>query len=169
MKKLFAFALAASSVALVSAPAMALPTNDALTVELEFVPSGVSVEENVGTITCFPPIPDVDAHGFQVCEYPCKWEISFGGVTLSNSNLYLNETQVDGINDCDVNSMDFVDSDLSLAAPSTGFTIAFQKKGIARLAAGEAGPEDAPGNAGNVVFGTIRFVTGATYSFELFN
>jgi len=161
MNKVFTFALALSSIAFVSAPALALPVNTPFEVSLDFN-DGAYRDITVGSITFRTPVFDsVSADYQEACRYIGQWTVAPGVST--SANFFIDEIKINGFDDCEYNSYTFVETDLMLAgnyAVSYGFDVAFQKRKIVRLVAGE--DDDSP-----EVHGSIKFANGATYSLEL--
>lgn len=160
MKNLFPAALVLASFALVPASAFALPLGETFDISLDRgTPYGVQ-EYPVGTWRILPTFPtdvtDPTTYA-EACQYIVKW--TNYSYLPSTTNLYLNELEADGLNDCDDAGSGFVTSEILLAPgpANKGFDVGQIKQTVNFLSVGEQyGSKD--------LYGTIVLNYGAVYS-----
>jgi hypothetical protein len=161
MKKLLSLAFACVSVALVPASATAMPVGTTFDASLDFGDANGVVEQSVGTWTFLPSFPaDSYNYGLSACRYRVSWK---NAATLSKTtNIFLDELQPVGENDCDTNQASFITTSFVLAygAANFGFDPTQQRKPVNLVIVSESskGDDDLHG---------LIVVGGVPYSLEL--
>jgi hypothetical protein len=161
MKKLLSLAFACVSVALVPASATAMPVGTTFNASLDFGDANGVVEQSVGTWTFLPSFPaDSYNYGLSACRYRVAWK---NDATLSKTtNIFLDELQPVGENDCDTNQASFITTAFVLAygAANYGFDPTQQRKAVNLVIVSESseGDDDLHG---------LVVVGGVPYSLEL--
>lgn len=120
VNKLLSIAIACSAVALVPASAMAMPVGTTFDVSLDFGDAYGVVEQDVGTWKFLPSFPaDSYALGLSACRYRVAWT---NAATLSKTtNLFLDELQPVGEQDCNINQESFLTTSFVLAYGYTNY------------------------------------------------
>ncbi len=161
MNKLLSIAIACASVALVPASAMALPVGTSFSVSLDFGDANGNVEQSVGTWTFLPSFP-ADSYnlGISACRYRIAWR---NDATLSKTtNIFLDELQPVGENDCDLNQGSYLDTTFVLAYGTSnyGFDPTQQRRPVSFVLLSETNDPD-------FEFHGLIVVGGVPYSLEV--
>jgi hypothetical protein len=160
MKKLLSLVVAGASLAVIPTTAMALPVGTTYDVNLDFGDAGGTVEQDVGTWTIQPSFPaDSTMLGTSACRYRASWT---NAATLSKTtNLFFDEIQTVGKNDCDLNQSSLFNTTIILApgAANFGFDPTQQRRPVDFAIFNES-------TAGTPLTGTI-VIAGVPYGLSL--
>lgn len=161
MKKLLSLAFACASVALVPATAMALPVGTTFSAFLDFGDAKGNVEQSVGTWTFLPSFPaDSYNYGLSACRYRVAWKND--AYISKTTNIFLDELQPVGENDCDINQESYLDTAFILAYGSAnyGFDPTQQRRPVNLVILSET-------NDAEFEFHGLIVVGGVPYSLEV--
>lgn len=163
MNKLLSIAIAYAAVGLVPASSMAMPVGTTFNASLDFGDAYGVVEQSVGTWTFLPSFPaDSFNYGLTACRYRVSWRND--AYIAKTTNLFLDELQPVGENDCDINQASFLTTSFVLAygASNFGFDPTQQRRPVDLVILSESSDAD------DDLHGLI-VVGGVPYSLELEN
>jgi len=161
MKSMLPLVFAFAACAIVPSVASAMPVGSKFDVKLDFGDYDGAVKQSVGTWEFLKSFPaDSSNYGKSACRFRVAW--TNDAYLSKTTNVFLDELQPVGLNDCDINQYKFVNTVLILAKGKAnyGFDPTQQRKEVDFAIIGESAHE------GDDLYGVIE-VDGALYSLEL--